>query len=856
MNPFTKTYWIRFRDGLALVLPLAVVGAAAALFFGLPALREGLAGRLFEDLKLEYPVYVDIDQQDSLFVIDKNSRRIVSISADGRERWVLEGGKRVGGFYETYRLAAAPDGGVVAYNFIRDASDDSFEAEELVRFGPDGGFLGVLARLEYPRELRGEEQEHLGSLRVKDGFLYYSYTTAGRIELLKRSLVPGAESSNPADHERVFSAPQTLDMVASAAHLPQGIIAADRAGGLAVLNPDGSVSKPGFVLSDAGNVLEKPWDLKVGPGGEVYILDNYLGSVFRVASLDAISIDLLFSEQNVLAKGRQRPSFEGIAISPQGTLGVVDKFNHSVFLVGADGVTHIVSGGTKSVGEIYANLAWIAVDMLALFAVLWSLVGLGRRQFADRTSLVVKQILLFLPLVIVSVSVGSLAIYRLLDGNFQKELRAKLVLVADLGSRLIDGGLVASIQKASDWDGPAHRALGQQFSSILNNNNDEWNKDLRTVIYKFQGDKFYFVKNTSSYYGVMFPYGGAQPEHFAAARGGSLESALYSDEYGTYIAGIAPVRDSKGTVTGILEVYHNYNTVTENTSLFLVQLFQGILIVVLAVLLLLIIADVLMFLSLGYLRRASNKLMDGELGLTVHSRRRDEIGDLARDFNTMSFRLREHFDRLAEVRDANSRFVPKPFLHLLGKDSLKTVNSGDQSRQRLTVFFADIRSFTTLSEGMTPKENFDFVNEYFSVMGPQIRAHNGFIDRYLGDAMLALFPGSPSDAVEAGLAMRSALQTFNNQRVAEGKAAVQFGVGIHVEDLILGVVGETNRLSVTVISDAVDLVNRLEAATKKHHVGMVITKPVWEALPVKLQREAVPLGHFEEDSHSEEIFGL
>jgi class 3 adenylate cyclase len=855
MRKFRK-FVFRFGDGFVVVLPLAVVLGIFACFTGPGALSDLLDGALFQDLSLHYPVYADLNAQGDLFVIDQNSRRIVSIGPDSRERWAVSGGQRSGGVYETYRLAATPDGGAVAYNYIRDPADDSKSGEQLVLFGPDGAYRGILVDLEFPPGHRTSDDELIGSFQITQGAVVYSLQNGKTLDLRRRSLDPRVGGTNPEGHEKLFSAPVTLDIVTSVPHLPQGLVVADRAGGLSVVAQDGRVSTPPFAQASNHPGFEKPWDLKVGPGGALYLLDNFRSTVWKAPSLDSPGATEVFSESVVLAKGRNRPSFEAIAVGPQGTLAVVDKFNGSVFLVGSDGKLRVVTGATKSDADLWGSWLLVGLDFAAFFLGVWALVGLVRRQFADKTSLIVKQILFFLPLVVLSVGFGAAPIFRLMDDQFQKELRSKLALVAGLGARMIDGELVGQINHASDWDGPAHRALGTQYDGILRGNADPWNRDLRAVVYKYQNDRFYFVKNSSSYYGVMFPYGGAQPEHFAAARGGTVETALYSDEYGSYLSGIAPVRGDNGRITGVLEVYHNYNTVTENTAAFFGQLLWGIVTVLVTVLALLVAVDVLIFLSLGSLRDASHKLMGGELGLQVGIRRRDEIGDLAQDFNTMSSRLREHFDRLEAIRDSNARFVPSAFLDFLGKESLAAVSSGDQVRRRVTVFFADIRSFTTLSEGMTPKENFDFVNDYFSVMGPVIRACGGFIDRYLGDAIMALFPHSPQDAVDAGFRMREVLVGFNAARTDRGLAPVDFGVGIHTDEVILGVVGQSNRLSVTVISEAVDLVNRLEAATKEHHVGMVVTQSVWEGLTLLGQQKARRLGSLADGEASYDLWGF
>ena len=92
--------------------------------------------------------------------------------------------------------------------------------------------------------------------------------------------------------------------------------------------------------------------------------------------------------------------------------------------------------------------------------------------------------------------------------------------------------------------------------------------------------------------------------------------------------------------------------------------------------------------------------------------------------------------------------MPRAFLAMIGKPSIVSVDLGDNMRQEMTILFSDIRNFTTLSEQMTPDENFAFINSYLECMGPVIRDHNGFIDKYIGDAIMALFENA-DDALRA-----------------------------------------------------------------------------------------------------------
>ncbi|NER33709.1 MAG: AAA family ATPase [Oscillatoria sp. SIO1A7] len=177
----------------------------------------------------------------------------------------------------------------------------------------------------------------------------------------------------------------------------------------------------------------------------------------------------------------------------------------------------------------------------------------------------------------------------------------------------------------------------------------------------------------------------------------------------------------------------------------------------------------------------------------------------------------------AELNRAYERFVPRQFLQFLDKDSIVEVQLGDQVQQEMTVLFSDIREFTTLSESMTPEENFKFINAYLSRMEPIIIDHKGFIDKYIGDAIMALFCGEADDGVKAAIAMLQRLEKYNQQRDRQGYIPIQIGIGINTGSLMLGTVGGYNRMDGTVISDAVNVASRVEDLTKQYGASLLIT---------------------------------
>ncbi|MGD1711935.1 response regulator [Dapis sp. BLCC M172] len=179
---------------------------------------------------------------------------------------------------------------------------------------------------------------------------------------------------------------------------------------------------------------------------------------------------------------------------------------------------------------------------------------------------------------------------------------------------------------------------------------------------------------------------------------------------------------------------------------------------------------------------------------------------------------------LSKLNQSYSRFVPKQFLRFLGHESIVEVSLGESVQKKMSILFSDIRSFTTLSETMNLGENFKFINSYLSRMEPLITANYGFIDKYIGDAIMALFGRCPDDAVEAALGMLLELNKYNILRKEYNKSPIKIGIGINTGSLMLGTVGGINRMDTTVISDAVNLASRLQDLTKVYGASLIISQ--------------------------------
>ncbi|RKZ87881.1 MAG: guanylate cyclase, partial [Candidatus Parabeggiatoa sp. nov. 1] len=191
-------------------------------------------------------------------------------------------------------------------------------------------------------------------------------------------------------------------------------------------------------------------------------------------------------------------------------------------------------------------------------------------------------------------------------------------------------------------------------------------------------------------------------------------------------------------------------------------------------------------------------------------------------------RVKTHL-KLHHLNTAYSRFVPHEFLKFLNKESIVDIQLGDNVEKEMTVLFADIRGFTSISEKMTPSDNFNFINAYLKQMVPVIEQNQGFIDKYIGDAIMALFSRA-DDAVQAAIAMFKRLSEYNLTRGRPGRPILNIGIGLNSGQLMLGTVGNPKRMEGTVISDAVNLASRIENMTKIYHTPLLITENTYQQL--------------------------
>ncbi|GAB3012126.1 adenylate/guanylate cyclase domain-containing protein [Bowmanella dokdonensis] len=194
----------------------------------------------------------------------------------------------------------------------------------------------------------------------------------------------------------------------------------------------------------------------------------------------------------------------------------------------------------------------------------------------------------------------------------------------------------------------------------------------------------------------------------------------------------------------------------------------------------------------------------------------------------------------ASISRTFEKFVPRQFAEHFAKHGQGTLELGRADEDEVAILFCDIRGFTGLSERMSPQELMNFLNSYFMRMNEPIHANRGFIDKFIGDAIMALFdhPGGNNqdkarDCLQAAAALRKAVVQYNQHRKNSGYPPINIGIGAHFGPVILGTVGSEDRMDTTVIGDSVNIAYRLESLAPRYDADVLVSAQLLDTAGLK-----------------------
>jgi adenylate cyclase len=823
--------WLRY----AVLAPLVLL--AAGLAWVAWDRRDDLTlSALQRRIPLARPVSVALDNRGTLYTLDDKYFRILGIDAEGRAtsmRYVQPADPAHYAYWS--ELAVDADGTLYATRVVYFVDTELVDYEEIVRFLP--GRVQVLYTLDH-----GEDEypfdTQLLTLQVHDGHLYFDVRGEESVGLYRVPLaggvpqhvldiaVPSADVYNLAgfDAARLFVASYSGDR----------IFRLDSGGGLvdAGLHP----ARPGvppYVLADK---------LFIDGEGRLLVSDLFNQCVYR-AGPDG-SLEVLLSKDD-LPDHPAAALYKDLWVADDGSIAVVEPIGGEagrLVVFGPDGAVEreITSAVPSFPLWVRQLVPWLALAGFVL-AFAGTLVYVYLAILNRRVALVLKLILTIVPLVVASIVFISNSVFTKTLARVEEELLFRLSALAQAAAGSIDGDAVDRIRVPSDYLGDDYTAVTGALDRLVNSGSDPWNQRIFANVTKLYNGMFYIMADYAASYGVLYPMPFAPFERYQAALvTGEMQRYEYTDADGTYLEAAAPVRNGKGEPVAVLYVGSSKDDLVLLQQAFRSEVTRDTAVAAAVLSAVIAAVSVFLLLSIRQLQRAVGRMKGGAYGTRVAIRRRDEIGDLGKSFNVMGDSLQGSFQQITTIRDAYAQYVPQEFLRLLGKREIHEIDLANQVEVEMAVLFADIRDFTKLSESMAPQDNFKFLNSYLKRMGPIIRANHGFIDKYLGDGIMALFTGerlgdadgqrqdpvrASADAVAAAMAMHRELYTYNKHRQRFNYPSIRIGVGVHVGKVMLGILGEERREG-TVIADVVNLASRLEGLTKDFGCRIIVSDRV------------------------------
>ncbi|MBL8034291.1 MAG: adenylate/guanylate cyclase domain-containing protein [Leptospiraceae bacterium] len=254
------------------------------------------------------------------------------------------------------------------------------------------------------------------------------------------------------------------------------------------------------------------------------------------------------------------------------------------------------------------------------------------------------------------------------------------------------------------------------------------------------------------------------------------------------------------------------------------------------------------------LKFAADKIKGGDYNTRLTPRTGDEVGALTQSFNDMAVGLEER----EKLKGALGKFVNPEIAEKAMKGEIKL--GGE--RKTATIFFSDIRSFTAISEKLEPEEVVEFLNEYMTIMVRIIGEHQGIVDKFIGDAIMAVW-GVPEskgndalNAVNATIKMRAALLEFNKGRGSAKKPLIKIGCGLNTGPVLAGQIGSDDRLDYTVIGDAVNLASRVESLNKPFGTDILISQDTYNIVKNEFDCEPMQKIKVKGKSEPQQIYAV
>lgn len=687
-------------------------------------------------------------------------------------------------------------------------------SEDIVRLNDDYKYTGTVCEIQYDGSDR-QRYSKLSRLHYYDNAITYAVVDGTGVYLYSidvRSQVLTQSDFYPTDADGTYTAK---------------VIPID--GSFLFLRSDGNVYRVGFnePLNDViyhydvdpDEICDNPcFDLAALVNGRLYVADSsYLSSVYELENGELKEVFELGDDYSYIVA---LDSYRYREDSSDSLIICLDNCILSYY----DGELY---DSTPLLTFDPTFLMWVNYILGILFHLL--IVAIIINLIIRKKTLMYKQMIIILPIVAAITLFIAFKVFEYSDQRNADRINNDITLICDLGVSEFDGFDFTDLMSVNKNTGSVYKELNNKFDQLGKNHGHDWSSSyVFLVAYKndyndlviLAGDDMLYTPLRVRDYERFSEVNETETEGFVDS---SITSLFEEDSQNSNITAFAKINDKNNTGKYYLMVS------TDNSSLYLHrnEIFGEI--VIYGLLVIIALTLLLVFTCLNTMRiikkatKTVKEISNGNLSARVNYKSKDELGQICSEVNQMGKSLETMFEEKDKTEQFYYKFVPEKFRELLGKENFTDLSLGDAKSCELTVLFCDIRGFSINSEMMTAKENFAFANIIYGKMGPIVRKNNGFVDKYIGDAVMGLFENA-DDAVRCGIELYKSIVLDPKTAQELNVSDINIGIGVHTGMAMVGIVGEEERLSGTVISETVNMSSRLESLTKQYKTAMLISK--------------------------------
>ncbi len=809
------------KSGLGIVLLLLI--AVGLGFWIYPNIDQFKALPYTKEASLSYLSRASAGPDGSLDVIGDSRQELTRINGKGEMKEQLQQSLDSSARHDYTDVVTAPDGTMYVLETVLDGYGLYVQEEQIIQYLP-GDSVGTTL-YTFKGDGTNKRVGQIKGVQVSGDSVYFYLDEQSRITLNRIS----AKDSAP---EELFSFEMEKNRYMSeiVGYEPGQIFYSSKRGAIFNVLKDGS-TKLVYPLDTMDRTRKNfPERLQLHENGRLYFIDRLLNAVTSMKAADSSDLRTDIAEADLASLAPDAENLEIMDVTIDAAGGLSMALDDRIITISADKTaTEAISHLTYNRSSIWQG--WLTWAAGALFLIV---VGLLVRMIYihllnRRISLFFKQVFAIVPILVIAMVLLSNFIYDSFSSRMEDEMQRQLSLLARNGQNIINGDQLNRLTSPRDYMNEDYQAISKKMNFLFESEDAVNRKGLYSTLYKYENGEMFIMMDDDDGVNMYKPFQLEEADQ-QVVKTGEIVSGRWEDTTGKWLYAIGPIYDSTGKLVGIYETGRDMNVLYQANQTIYMSVMRNIGYISIGVIVLVLAVTYYLLSSLRKLRRSVMEMANGNWDVKVHIRAQDEVGDLGEQFNRMALHIRTYIKDITSFSEASHRFVPQQFFKYLGKKGITDIHLGDQVQQNMAVMVANIRSFNQLSKQLTPKQNFDFMNSFLKRFSPFVRKEEGLISKYLGAGFMALFPARSDDALRAAVAIRRELSSFNDSLLASGHSPVDMGMAIHKGPLMLGIVGEEQRMEGNVISDDVNITATLERMSDTMGASILVTRTFFDQL--------------------------